>query len=132
MASNGETNQLKRNAEDQLDRLVRELSDLEECKDELEPAEYEEARQDALDQLKEFEASLEKMMMGNMRLVDDMTAMRLAIRAAISQAFKTPEVIRMFASRRPKDLRQKLAEVERDLKVGKLDIDLAVSQNVRS
>ena len=46
-----------------------------------------------------------------MTLVDEMSAMKLAIRAAISEAFKTPEVIRMFASRRPGDLRQKLVEV---------------------
>ena len=46
-----------------------------------------------------------------MTLMDEMSTMKLAIRAAISEAFKTPEVIRMFASRRPADLRQKLLEV---------------------
>jgi len=55
-----------------------------------------------------------------MTLMDELSSMKLAVRAAISEAFKTPEVIRMFASRRPGDLRQKLIEVERDLKVGKL------------
>ena len=34
-----------------------------------------------------------------------------AIRAAISDAFKTPEVIRMFAKKQPGQLRQRLAEV---------------------
>ena len=34
-----------------------------------------------------------------------------AIRAAISEAFKTPEVIRMFAKKQPGQLRQRLAEV---------------------
>ena len=46
-----------------------------------------------------------------MTLMDELSSMKLAVRAAISEAFKTPEVIRMFASRRPKDLRQKLVEV---------------------
>ena len=46
-----------------------------------------------------------------MTLVDELSSMKLAVRAAISEAFKTPEVIRMFASRRPGDLRQKLIEV---------------------
>jgi len=43
--------------------------------------------------------------------MDELSSMKLAVRAAISEAFKTPEVIRMFASRRPGDLRQKLIEV---------------------
>ena len=34
-----------------------------------------------------------------------------AIQAAISEAFKTPEVIRMFAKKQPVELRQRLAEV---------------------
>lgn len=34
-----------------------------------------------------------------------------AIQAAISQAFKTPEVIRMFAKKQPGQLRTRLAEV---------------------
>ena len=39
--------------------------------------------------------------------------MKLAVRAAISEAFKTPEVIRMFAAKRPGDLRQKLVQVRK-------------------
>ena len=34
-----------------------------------------------------------------------------AIQAAISQAFKTPEVIKLFAKKQPGQLRQRLAEV---------------------
>jgi hypothetical protein len=34
-----------------------------------------------------------------------------AIQAAISEAFKTPEVIRMFAKKQPGQLRDRLAEV---------------------
>lgn len=34
-----------------------------------------------------------------------------AIQAAISEAFKTPEVIQMFAKKQPGQLRQKLSEV---------------------
>ena len=46
-----------------------------------------------------------------MTLMDNLSVMKLAVRAAISEAFKTPEVIRMFASRRPGELRQRLEEV---------------------
>lgn len=34
-----------------------------------------------------------------------------AIQAAISEAFKTPEVIRLFAKKQPGQLRQRLSEV---------------------
>ncbi len=34
-----------------------------------------------------------------------------AIRAAISEAFKTPEVIKMFAKKQPGQLRQRMSEV---------------------
>ena len=34
-----------------------------------------------------------------------------ALQAAISDAFKTPEVIRMFAKKQPGQLRNRLAEV---------------------
>lgn len=35
-----------------------------------------------------------------------------AIQAAVSQAFKTPEVIRMFAQRQPRQLRERLDAVQ--------------------
>ncbi|PKU31770.1 protein lzic [Limosa lapponica baueri] len=53
-----------------------------------------------------------------------------AIQAAISQAFKTPEVIRMFAKKQPRQLRTRLAEMDRDLIVGKLGRDLYTQQKV--
>lgn len=43
-----------------------------------------------------------------------------AIQAAISEAFKTPEVIKLFARKQPGQLRERLKEVERDRKVGKI------------
>lgn len=46
-----------------------------------------------------------------MTLVNELNRMQLAIQAAISEAFKTPEVIRMFAKKQPGQLRQRLAEV---------------------
>ena len=119
---------LIRNTRDQLDRLIRELKDLENCKDDLDNEDYQDAREEALEQLKEFKESLDKMTSGNIRLTDDMMAMKSAIRAAISEAFNTPDVIRMFASRRPDDLRQKLSELERDLKVGKVQEDVGIGQ----
>ena len=46
-----------------------------------------------------------------------------AVQAAISHAFQTPEVIRLFASKQPAAMRRRLAEMERDCKLGKLSKD---------
>lgn len=125
-----ETEKLKSNLEEQLDRLVQQLADLEEAKDDLDADEYEETKQETMDQLTEFKESLDNMVGGNLSLVDQLSGMQLAIQAAISKAFKTPEVIRMFAKKQPGQLRQRLAEIRRDEKVGKLSGDVATQQSV--
>lgn len=130
MASRGttETSKLRQNLEEQLDRLMQQLQDLEECREELDTDEYEETKKETLEQLSEFNDSLQKIMSGNMTLVDELSGMQLAIQAAISQAFKTPEVIRMFAKKQPGQLRTRLGEMDRDLMVGKLGRDLYTQQ----
>jgi regulator of replication initiation timing len=86
-------NQLKENVRGQLLRLTNQLKDLEELKDELEPEEYEEQKADTLKQIEEFKVNLEKLSKGNMSLVDELGHLRLALQAAISKAFSTPESI---------------------------------------
>ena len=54
-------------------------------RDELDPEEYEETKQETLDQLKEFNASLTKMKGGDMTLVDELNRMQL-VKRVVSQA----------------------------------------------
>ncbi len=82
-------------------------------RDDLDADEYEETKGETLEQLKEFSESLAKMKGGDMTLVNELNRMQLAIQAAISEAFKTPEVIRLFAKKQPGQLRQRLAEVSK-------------------
>lgn len=96
-----ETAKLKANVEDQLNRLMTQLQDLEEMKGDLDTAEYEQTKRDTVEQLAEFEASLKKMMAGNMTLVTELGAYQLALQAAVRGAFKSPEVVKMFAKRQP-------------------------------
>ena len=79
MTSRGqqETSKLRQNMEDQLDRLMQQLSDLEESKEDLDADEYEETKNETLEQLKEFKTSLDKMLEGNMSLVDSLGGMQL-------------------------------------------------------
>uniref|UniRef100_A0A3Q0R4A4 Leucine zipper and CTNNBIP1 domain containing n=1 Tax=Amphilophus citrinellus TaxID=61819 RepID=A0A3Q0R4A4_AMPCI len=133
MASRGktETSKLRQNMEEQLDRLMQQLQDLEECRcKELDEEEYEETKKETLEQLGEFNDSLKKIMSGDMTLVDELSGMQLAIQAAISQAFKTPEVIRLFAKKQPGQLRTRLGEMDRDVMVGKLSRDVYTQQKM--
>lgn len=53
-----------------------------------------------------------------------------SIHAALSDVFRTPEVILMFAKKQPEQLRLKLAELQRDLKLGKLSNQEAQTKQV--
>lgn len=132
MASRGqtETSKLKERLEEQLDRLVAQLSDLEECRAELDEDEYEETKRETLEQLREFQQSLAKIVSGDMTLVDQLSGMQLAIQAAISDAFRTPEVIRMFAKKQPDQLRERLSQLQRDAKIGRLTEDELAPQKL--
>eukprot|EP00823_Brevimastigomonas_motovehiculus_P004198 TRINITY_DN2708_c0_g1_i1.p1 TRINITY_DN2708_c0_g1~~TRINITY_DN2708_c0_g1_i1.p1 ORF type:complete len:190 (-),score=67.70 TRINITY_DN2708_c0_g1_i1:55-624(-) len=112
-----ETELLRQNIKDQLDRLFTQLEDLEELKDEFSDTEYKDTKQETLEQLRDFNEFLEKSTKGNMTLVDEFGAAQLAIQAAISNAFKTPEVIRMFAQKQDDQLKQKEAFLLREYKL---------------
>mmetsp|Transcript_16314 Transcript_16314/g.25324 ORF Transcript_16314/g.25324 Transcript_16314/m.25324 type:complete len:189 (-) Transcript_16314:755-1321(-) len=132
MASYGtaETEKLRANVEDQLARLLQQLQDCEELKGDLDEDEYEATKQETIAQLKEFEASLQKMMAGNITLVNELGSMRLAIQGAVSEAFKTPEVIKMFANKQPAQLRMKLSQLKEDLKLKRITPELHTIQAV--
>lgn len=206
MAQRGqrETERLRKNAEDQVTRLMTQLQDLDELRDvcsichhscqliqcrlvrflreflrrvsrrralktrvsarqELTQDEYDSEKAITLQQLEEFNASLKRMIVsvwscsgqdttthgrswpgsrrlpsssrcfginaitsfltsslgfpprsqaGDVTLVDSLGSMQLATQAAISQAFKTPEVIKLFALKQPSQLRQRLDQLQ--------------------
>eukprot|EP01092_Planopodium_desertum_P012149 TRINITY_DN5679_c0_g1_i2.p1 TRINITY_DN5679_c0_g1~~TRINITY_DN5679_c0_g1_i2.p1 ORF type:complete len:191 (+),score=14.30 TRINITY_DN5679_c0_g1_i2:60-575(+) len=112
-------------------RLVQQLADLDEFREDFDDEEeYEETKQDTIEQLQEFKVTLQKMMAGNMTLVSELGAMKLAIQAAISKAFKTPEVIKLFAKKQPGQLRTRLGNLERMVKLNKLSKETYTEQAV--
>lgn len=121
---------LRDNVIGQRDRLLEQLKDMEELREELDQAEYDAMKKDTIAQLKDFDVALAKMVAGNMTLQSEFDATRMAVRAAISEAFKTPEVIRMFATKEAPALRRRLAEIDRDVKLGKMEF-AAVADQVR-
>jgi hypothetical protein len=113
-SGNIETVLLREQVNNQLGRLFDQLEDLEELRSELSDAEYHEEKEGTLDQLKEFQLFLQKATSGDMTLVDEFAATQLAIQAAVSDAFSTPDVIRMFATGESDQLRKKLASWKRE------------------
>ena len=109
---NDETSRLKEMVERQLHRLLCQLKDLDELKDELTDEEIRETRSETMEELNEFRSNLDKMIAGDMTLVDQLGALRLATMAAINEAFKTPDIIRMFSSRQTEELRQSLNKLK--------------------
>ncbi|KAK5968488.1 hypothetical protein GCK32_006905 [Trichostrongylus colubriformis] len=96
------------NLQNQLDRLMNQLSDLEEERPNMDAKEYEELKTETMEELQDLSRTLEKMTGGSITVIDNLTATRMAVRAAISQAFRTPEIVALFARKQPAALRQKL------------------------
>ncbi|XP_050436584.1 protein LZIC-like [Adelges cooleyi] len=128
MATVDENAMLKENLEAQLDRLVQQLSDLEENRHDLTEEEYNECKEDTVEQLKEFNERLGKITAGDTTLHDKLSTMRLATSAAITKAFQTPSIIKMFAKNEPNALKEKRNQIERDMKLGKLKVELGNRQ----
>jgi hypothetical protein len=90
------------------------LKDLDELKDEL-TEEIRETRFETMEELNEFRVNLERMVAGDMTLLGPLEAVRLATMAAINEAFKTPEVIRLFSTHQTEQLRLRLSRLKEAL-----------------
>eukprot|EP00899_Mesostigma_viride_P002467 jgi/Mesvir1/12220/Mv00448-RA.1 len=107
------------NVQEQLCRLLTQLSDLEELKQELEPDEYERDKQETLERIKEFNQYVDRLSAGDMTIVDGLASIKLALQAALASVVRTPEVLKMFAMKQPAQLRDRLTSLQRDVKLGK-------------
>ena len=93
-------------------------------KDDLGESEYKDSREETLEQIKEFNSSLDKMATGDMTLVDDIGKVQLTIQSAIRSAFKSPEVFAMFEKKENGALRCRLLELEESFQLGRITEDL--------
>uniref|UniRef100_A0A915AKE1 Beta-catenin-interacting ICAT domain-containing protein n=1 Tax=Parascaris univalens TaxID=6257 RepID=A0A915AKE1_PARUN len=117
---NDEDRKLISNVQEQLHRLMTQLADIEQEKASLDIEEYTEMKNDTMEQLKDLGETLDRMQCGDVTLTDQLTATRIAIRAAISEAFKTPEIVAIFAKKQPALLRQKLMQVDTEFHLHKI------------
>ena len=72
-----ETEKLIENSRAQLSRLLTQLQDCEDLKEDLDPEEYEETRADTLQQLREFQNTLTRMTSGDNTLVSELGSVQL-------------------------------------------------------
>lgn len=77
--------------------------------------------------MKEFEKSLQKLLDGNITLIDDFGSVQLAIQSAIKSTFKSPEVLEMLAKKESTGLKGKLNLLEQDYKLGRINHDAYTS-----
>jgi hypothetical protein len=111
---------LRANARDQIARLLTQLADLEDAREEFDDDEYEETKAETLAQLDSFKTSLARMTTGDVTLTNELETIKSATLAAISAAFKTPEILKLFALKQPEALRERLRACERDVLLGKM------------
>lgn len=127
MATHGtkESDRLRLNVEDQLNRLLQQLQDLDLAKadGDIDEEEYASSRTDTLDQMKEFEATLNKLVSGDVSLISQFDSYRNAVHAYIVGSCRDPGITKMFANKSTSGLRNKLASLEQDLKLGRIQPD---------
>lgn len=107
-------------------RLLTQLRDLEDMKADLEEDEYQQLRGETLDQLKDFEASLERTVGasggadGPNPLMDDVEKARRAVQETIRSAVASSGAKESFAKKESVALRGRLASLQESLRLGSL------------
>lgn len=114
---------LIKNLQDQVERLVEQLKDLEECRNDLTPDEYTSMREDTVEQIKEFTGTLDRMTKGDITLNNTFSTMRAAIRKAIASSFNTVEIIKMFGDQNTSDLEKQLLDLHENHKLKKINAE---------
>jgi len=125
-----ETELLRQNLEDQLERLLEQLEDIELEKDHFTQDELIEIKDDTIEEMREMQSNLQMLMSGDMTLMSELAILQTTMQLAVSKAFQTPEVIKMFVKKDNGQLRSKLTSLHRDKKLGKVSSDIYNQQVV--
>jgi hypothetical protein len=88
-------------------------------REELDEEEYVNTRKETIEQMKEFEVSLKRLVEGNVTLVDSVGTAQLAIQAAIRSS-TSPDILNMFLKKENGALRSRLAGLDSDYKLSRI------------
>lgn len=76
-----------------------------------------------MDQIKEFQETLDRLQKGDTTLESKVSQMRNEIKNAIRTAFKTTEMIKMFVEQDSHELLIQLAGIEEEFKLKRIKVD---------
>lgn len=118
---NPEVEILRNNVRDQFNRLLDQLDDLELLRDELTQSEYDEEKQDTIEQLREFQQFLDTTLHSNssLSLSTEFTATQEAIKNALNadNFHSTTTNLRKFATQDSTSIRSRIDQLERSYKL---------------
>ncbi|KAG2386109.1 hypothetical protein C9374_002555 [Naegleria lovaniensis] len=127
--SNHPPDVLKQQIQQQLSRLLKQLQDVENDKEMLDSEEeYLEIKRETLQQLEEFQQTLNQIGQNDEILRDDIRSFRMAVRAACVETFKTLEIIQMFAQQNTNQIKEKLSSLETSFRLHKIPESEFISQ----
>ncbi|KAG4066334.1 hypothetical protein HA402_000558 [Bradysia odoriphaga] len=115
--------QLIQNLENQLGRLCSQLSDLEECRNDLTDDEYSSMKEETVDQIKEFTETLDRMSKSSDILTSSFSQMRKTIRQAIANSFNTIEMIKMFGEQNATEMEAVLLGLDQEYRLKKIPVE---------
>ncbi|XP_059615277.1 protein LZIC-like [Phlebotomus argentipes] len=121
---------LIQNLETQLDRLVAQLRDLEEAKEDLDEEEFEAVKEDTVEQIREFNERLGRMNQGDVTLDSKLSTMKQSIRKAIATSFNTLEMIKMFGEQNATELEKQLLTIDEDFRLKKISGEIMEQRKV--
>lgn len=110
---------LKKNVDSQLQRLLSQLTDLDEAKADLTPEEYEEMKADTLAQIEEFEGFLARQAKGQVEL-ETISEAKRQIEDAKSKICGVKDLRQKFVGVEADRIREQVAQLKIDLTNGKL------------
>ncbi|CAO1431520.1 unnamed protein product [Diamesa serratosioi] len=107
----------------QLSRMNRELVDLETTKDELSQGEYDEMKEEFLDQMKEFGETLDRLNKGDLTVTNKISVIKNDLRKTIASSFNTLEMIKIFGVKSSDELAKQLASVDEEYKLKRINTE---------
>ena len=106
---------MQRNIEEQLERLLSQLSDIEEVQgtDDISPEELQELKQETEEQITQFEAYLKRLLVQNAEM-ESAKAAQKRIDEAKGKVFGIKEAKKVFEENQSVTLREKLRKIKQE------------------
>lgn len=83
--------------------------------------EYHQMKEETVDQIKEFTATLDRMNKGDVTLTSQFSQMRQSVRTAIASAFNASETMKMFGNQSVAELESQMVALNQALQLRRID-----------